>query len=132
TADQSLGAAVAVEFRRVDQGHADGKTGAQRLLFIGFRTSSLSQTRRALAERRDDGAVGQFHGAGRRAWRRTLSKCRRIRQHRTYRADDRQCQAERRAISVKIATIDHLVSLFSWQYVGWAKRPQGRVPTRIV
>src|SRR5690348_17806399 len=48
-ADQSLGAAVAVKFRRVDQGHAGRKAGAQRIFFIGLRTPSLSQTRRALA-----------------------------------------------------------------------------------
>src|ERR1043166_6155757 len=51
TVDRFLGAAAAIEFRRVDQGHAERKPGAQRLFLFGRRAPSLSETRGALAPR---------------------------------------------------------------------------------
>ena len=56
-ADEFLGA---VYFRRVDQRQPKRKAGAQRFLFIRLRVSSLSKTCRALAERRDYGAVAKL------------------------------------------------------------------------
>ena len=40
---------------------ADQFLGATRFFLGGFRMSSLSQTRRALTERREDGVVVEFH-----------------------------------------------------------------------
>ena len=62
-ADQFLGAAIAVNLRRVNQRHSERKTRAQRFFLNGFRMSSLRETRRALTERRDDGAVVELYRA---------------------------------------------------------------------
>jgi len=56
-ADEFLGA---VYFCRVDQRHPERKAGAQRFFFFSYRMSSLSETCRALAERRDYGAVAKL------------------------------------------------------------------------
>src|SRR5262249_12289442 len=53
-ADELLGA---VDFRRVDQRHAERDACAQRFLFNGLRMSSLSKTRGPLSQGRDDGAI---------------------------------------------------------------------------
>jgi hypothetical protein len=50
-----------VHLRRIDQRHPERKAGAQRLLFLGLRTSSLSKIGRALAQSRYDGAIAKFH-----------------------------------------------------------------------
>src|SRR5215469_16374376 len=63
-ADQFLGAAVAVHLRRVDQRHAERKAGAQRLFLSGLRMPSLRETRRALAERRDNFPIGELYRGG--------------------------------------------------------------------
>src|SRR5262245_9546749 len=57
-ANEFLGA---VNFRRVDHCHPEGKAGAYRLLFLSLRASSLSETRRALPQGRDDNAVAKLH-----------------------------------------------------------------------
>src|SRR5262245_54956807 len=57
-ADEFLGA---VYFRRVDQCHPERKACAQRFFFIGLRMSSLSETRRALAQCWDNSAVAKLH-----------------------------------------------------------------------
>src|SRR5258708_1121783 len=54
--DEFLGA---VSLRRVDQRHPERKARAQRFFFISLRTSSLSETRRALAQCWDDDAVAK-------------------------------------------------------------------------
>src|SRR5438067_602265 len=55
--DQLLGAAIAVHLRRVDQCDPERQTCAQRFFLSGFRMFTLPETRRALAERRDDGSI---------------------------------------------------------------------------
>src|SRR5262249_22683944 len=55
--NQFLGTAAAVISRRIDQGHAERKACAQRLLFSGWRMSSLPKMPRALTKCRDDRAV---------------------------------------------------------------------------
>jgi hypothetical protein len=55
--DQLLGAAITVHLRRVDQCHPERQTCAQRFFLSGFRMFTLPETRRALAERRDDGSI---------------------------------------------------------------------------
>src|SRR5215813_10733711 len=57
-ADEFLGA---VHFRRVDQRHPERKACAQRFFFISLRMSSLSETRRALAQCWDNSAVAKLH-----------------------------------------------------------------------
>src|SRR4029453_16302412 len=62
TADKFLGA---VNFRRVDQCHSERKASAQRFFFSSLRTFSLSETRRAQAQGRDDSAVTKLYRAPR-------------------------------------------------------------------
>src|SRR5262249_41663497 len=107
-----LRAAAAVEFRRVDQRHAERKARAQRLFLLRLRTPSLSEPRGALTERRDDSAVAEFHGSARSA-RGRLGPRRRSRHRRAHGADDRR-QAERREISVKLTTVKQYRLLFRW------------------
>jgi hypothetical protein len=59
-ADEFLGA---VYFRRVDQRHSERKASAYRFFFNSLRTFSLSETRRALAQCRDDSAVAKLYRA---------------------------------------------------------------------
>jgi hypothetical protein len=59
-ADEFLGA---VHFRRVDQRHAERQASAHGFFFIGLRMFPLSQTRRALAQCRDDRAVAKLYRA---------------------------------------------------------------------
>ena len=61
-ADQFLGPAVAIVVRCVDQRHAERNACAQRFFFNSGRVFSLRETRRALTERRDDGAIGELCG----------------------------------------------------------------------
>src|SRR5436190_17870924 len=58
-ANEFLGA---VYFRRVDQRHPKRKARAQRFLFITLSASTLSETRRALAQCWDNSAVTKPHG----------------------------------------------------------------------
>jgi hypothetical protein len=60
-ANQFLGAAVAVHLRRVYQRHPERKACTQRFFLNSFRMSSLRELRRALTERRDDGAVVELY-----------------------------------------------------------------------
>src|SRR5207248_4954350 len=57
-ANESLGA---VHFRRVDQHHSERKASAHRFFFSSWRMFSLSETRRALAQCRDDSAVAKLY-----------------------------------------------------------------------
>jgi hypothetical protein len=63
--DQFLRAAIAIHLRRVDQRHPDRKPCVEGFFLSGFRMSPLPETRRALAERRDDCSIVKFYGAGR-------------------------------------------------------------------
>src|SRR6266705_4950681 len=58
-ADQLLGAAVAVQLRRIDQRHPERNAGAQRFFLNGFRMSPLREPRRALTELRHDCSVAE-------------------------------------------------------------------------
>ncbi len=60
TTNEFLGA---VNFRRVDHRHSERKARAQRFFFIGLRAFSLSKTRGALAQGRDDRSVAKLHRA---------------------------------------------------------------------
>src|SRR6516162_10767187 len=62
---QFLGSAVAVNLRRVDQCHPERNAGAQGFFLSGVRTSPLRETRRALAELRDNCSVGKLYHRGR-------------------------------------------------------------------
>src|ERR1700760_1224759 len=64
TADQFLGSAVAVYLRCVDQCHPEREAGAQRFFLSGLRMSPLRETRRALAERRDNCSVRKLYHRG--------------------------------------------------------------------
>src|SRR5271166_1515394 len=48
----------AIRFRRVDQRHAKRNARAQRFFFLSLRMSSLCETCKALAQHRDDRAIG--------------------------------------------------------------------------
>src|SRR5450631_4911009 len=60
-ANKFLGAAVAVDFRGVNQRHPERKACAQSFFLSSFRMSSLRESRRALTERRDDGAIVELY-----------------------------------------------------------------------
>jgi hypothetical protein len=60
SADKFLGA---IHFCRVDRRHSEREASAYRLFFIDLRTFSLSETRRALAQGRDDSAVTKLDRA---------------------------------------------------------------------
>ena len=106
-ADQFLGAAVAVEFRRIDQGHAERDAGAQCLFLLGRRMPPLAQPCRSLTERRHDGAIRKFDRSrrGLRGRATGLSRCRRSR--RAQSAEGGQRQAERRGVSIDLAPRQH-------------------------
>src|ERR1700756_443249 len=55
--EESLGAAVAVVSRRIEQRHAERNPGAQRLFLDRRRMPSLTEVCAALTERRDGRAV---------------------------------------------------------------------------
>jgi hypothetical protein len=61
-ANEFLGTAIAVYFRRVDQCHPERKARTHRFFFSGFRMSSLRKIPGTVTERRDDGAVGESNG----------------------------------------------------------------------
>ena len=56
-ADQLLRLAVSINLRRINQSHAQRNAFAQRVFFDRCGVSSLTQTRRALTKRWDDGSV---------------------------------------------------------------------------
>src|SRR5437764_6182120 len=60
-ADQFLGAAVAVQLRRIDQRHPKRNARAQHFFLNGFRMFPLRETCRALTERRDDCSVAELY-----------------------------------------------------------------------
>src|SRR5436190_8671829 len=57
-ADELLGA---VYFRCIDQRHPERKSRSQRFFLVSLRMSSFSETRRALAQCRDDCAVAKLY-----------------------------------------------------------------------
>ena len=74
--DQLLRIAVSINLRRINQSHAQRNAFAQRVFFDRCRMSSLTQTRRALTERWDDGSVVEFHGSPRRICSDAKGRCR--------------------------------------------------------
>jgi hypothetical protein len=60
-ADEFLGAALAVDFRSVDQRHPKRKASAQCCFLNIYRVSAQCKLRGALAQRRDDGAVAELY-----------------------------------------------------------------------
>jgi len=60
-ANQFLGTAFAVTFRRVDQRHAKRNTCAQCFFFNSFRTSSLPNMPGALTEDGNNGVIVKFY-----------------------------------------------------------------------
>jgi hypothetical protein len=67
---QFLRAAITVIARRIDQGHSQRNARAQRFFFKSLWMPPLPETRGALTDRRDNGAVPQFNGP----WWRASSK----------------------------------------------------------
>ena len=60
--DQFFGTAFTVIPRCVNKLHPERKARAQRFFFVGCRTSSPTNIRRALTDRRDNGAVAKLDG----------------------------------------------------------------------
>ena len=73
--DHLLCLAVSINLRRIDQSHAQRNTLAQRVFFDRCGMSSLTQTRRALTKRRDNGSVVEFHGSPRRICSDARDRC---------------------------------------------------------
>ena len=62
-ANQFLGATLIVQFRRVDQRHAERNTCAQRFFLSSCRMSSLCESCRTLTECGYYGAIGELYGS---------------------------------------------------------------------
>src|SRR6516165_2327181 len=101
-ADQFLGSAIAVNLGRIDQGHPERKSGAQRLLLSGVRMSPLPETGRALAQRRDNCSIRELYRGGRGTSRRTRSS-------HNHRADRRERRGKRDAKSVEFTSFQQLL-----------------------
>ena len=73
--NQLLRIAVSINLRRINQSHAQRDAFAQRVFFDRCGVSSLTQTRRALTERWDDGSVVKSHCSPRRICSDAKGRC---------------------------------------------------------